>query len=209
MAESIKEDRGDEAHACSVLFSVLAEALINEPAAQVTDEVGQVARAMGRDELSVLPDPEALKQSYYNRFAVPTSPTYVPLVESSIVHMRETEEGIAYGPLSASCSDHVAGCYAAVGFDPAALAGDRLVLLMAKPDSLAVELAFVAYLKACESEAATLEAAARCADLAAQFVREHLGRWVDSAAACLRASDDDFYAALCAFAAEAVDANFR
>lgn len=197
-----------DAHATSVLFSVLAQALLNEPMPSIVDDVVAVARALSRNDFQALPGESDLTQRYYDRFFVPASSSYIPLVENSIRSCHEAPDGFAYGPLVGACSDHVLRCYKAVGFDEKKLQGYAAAIASLKPDSLASELAFIAYLKQAEAAADTAETTEHWAGLAQQFAREHLLGWLPQAVVCMHASGEDFYTEVCAFAAEATDALF-
>ena len=103
-------------------------------------------------------------------------------------------------------ADHVLKCYRAVGFDYRALAGFGPAVGSLHPDSLAAELAFMAFLARAASEAAGDDPAAsgRAAELLCQFAREHANAWLPKAARLLAAGDDDLYARAAALAADAV-----
>ena len=97
-------------------------------------------------------------------------------------------------------------CYRAVGFDYRALAGFGPAVGSLRPDSLAAELAFMAFLARAAAEAAGEDPAAseRAAELLRQFAREHANAWLPKAARLLAAGDDDLYARTAALAADAV-----
>ena len=196
----------DELRGFGVIAEACAEVLVNEPSDQVIDDVARVARALGDDRFDAIDLDDALKQRYYDRFFVPTSPFYVPLCESSVRGAAEEEGRTTYAPATGVQADHVLKCYHAVGFDFQAIAGFEPSVKSLKADSLASELAFLAFLARSAADAASSDPAAarRAEQLLLQFVREHAGAWFGKAARCLGATDDDLYARTAALAAEAV-----
>ena len=170
------------------------------------DDVARVARALGDGRLDGVVADEALRQRYSERFFVPTGPLYVPLSECSVRGAAEEEGRVRYAPVSGARADHVLRCYRAVGFDYRALAGFGPAVGSLRPDSLAAELAFMAFLARAAAEAAGEDPAAseRAAGLLRQFAREHANAWLPRAARLLAAGDDDLYARTAALAADAV-----
>lgn len=79
---------------------------------------------------------------------------------------------------------------------------------MLKPDSMASELAFLAFLadSALAAEGRDSEVAQRSRELLVTFARDHASRWFGDAVECLERFDEDFYAGVCALAAESVAA---
>ena len=170
------------------------------------DDVARVAQALGDGRFDGVVADEALRQRYSERFFVPTSPLYVPLSECSVRGAAEEEGRVRYAPASGAQADHVLNCYRAVGFDSRALAGFGPAVGSLHPDSLAAELAFMAFLARAAVEAAGEDPAAseRAAELLCQFAREHANAWLPKAARLLAAGDDDLYARAAALAADAV-----
>ena len=135
----------EELQGFAVIAEACAEAFLNEPSAQIVDDVARVARALGDGRLDGVVADEALRQRYSERFFVPTSPLYVPLSECSVRGAAEEEGRVRYAPVSGAQADHVLKCYRAVGFDYRALAGFGPAVGSLRPDSLAAELAFMAF----------------------------------------------------------------
>ena len=113
---------------------------------------------------------------------------------------------ITWGACTGSRSAHVAECYRAVGFSPDAVRAAAPAAAALRDDALAVELAFMAYLAACQAwaldgegaDGAILsEAAAASAEQARawqeRFLHDHLLCWVGKAAAVMARTGDDLY----------------
>lgn len=203
----LENERAEVARGVGVVLDACAGALLNEPGENVVGDMRSVASALGLSERFRGDDkPLAwLVQRYYDRFFVSTSPLYVPCQESCLRGSWVDEDGVRrYGATFSAHADHVVRCYGSVGFDWRALRGSELTLKTLKPDSLAVELAFLAHLKRCEARADDPEQAQRCARLARQFGREHLGTWLPLAACMLAEGDDDWYASVASLADVAV-----
>jgi len=190
----------------SALFDVCAEVLLNEPSTRVLGDIQQVAHALGDSRFDRFEESDALVQRYYDRLFVTDRPVFVPLSENCMRGFCMTDAGPQYGALEGSASDHVIACYHAVGFDWHRLSGFQSALDILRADSLASECAFVAFLKSQEACAETDEQVAHIADLADEFIARHLGEWARTAAHCAARSDEDLYATLCAFVADALEA---
>lgn len=232
MSESSEEARplpSQTLRGYALVAEVCAEALLNEPTPAIIEDVRRVAQALGDTRFDdVIPDAE-LRQRYYDRLFVSSSPYYVPLVESSITKRVSSAGRLIYGPMSSARGDHVLACYREVGFDYHALRGYDMATRALRPDSLAAELAFLAALaRAAATRAsgsvgegapardvaeapagtdgtdgtATASPSTAAQRLLADFLRRHTA-WFPDAAACLAAGDDDFYARLASLAAEA------
>lgn len=202
-------DKAAEARGFSVVFDACAEAFLDEPDEAIVDDVRKVAEALGQEGFGFAVDDD-LKQRYYDRLFVSSTAHYVPLIESSVARGAEDDQGVMrYASVQSDLTDHVLRCYRVVGFDYQALSGYDLAVKSLHPDSLASELAFLAFCKgreaACWDEADESQAL-HWGQLAAQFSRQHAAQWMDKAAACLAATDDDFYARTCALAAAAAQA---
>ena len=191
----------------SLLAGTCAAALVNEPTAGIVKGVQRVAEATGDPRFNGVRANEALLQRYYDRIFVSSSPLFVPLSESCVRASWDDGGTIRYGVASSRWSDHVLGCYRAVGFDWTALGGFEPAMRQLRPDSLASELAFLSFLAASAAYLPASDAAAsrRSEELLVQFARQHAGAWFGAAADALRRTDDDFYAGVCALAAKAVD----
>ncbi|MDN4470060.1 molecular chaperone TorD family protein [Gordonibacter sp. RACS_AR68] len=206
MKDAPKARSPEELRGFAVVAEACAEAFLNEPSARIVDDVARVARALGDGRLDGVVADEALRQRYSERFFVPTGPLYVPLSECSVRGAAEEEGRVRYAPVSGARADHVLRCYRAVGFDYRALAGFGPAVGSLRPDSLAAELAFMAFLARAAAEAAGEDPAAseRASELLRQFAREHANAWLPRAARLLAAGADDLYARTAALAADAV-----
>lgn len=182
----------------STLFDVCAEGFLNEPSDVVLADIRAVAHAMGNDRFDSFEASDQLTQRYYDRVLVASSVLYVPLQESCVRRSILQDNARCYASSGGAYAGHVERCYQVAGFDRGLLQGFDLALRSLRPDSLAAELAFVAFLLQQPGE--------RAVQLAVQFCTEHLGRWVGVAQECLTETNDDLYARLCAFSAEAVEA---
>lgn len=195
----------DELNGFAVVAEACAEALVNEPSPQVVGDLARVARVLGDDRFDSIELDAALAQHYYDRFFVPTSPLYVPLCESSVRAADEREGRVTYAPATSSQADHVLKCYHAVGFDYRALEGFAPAVRALRPDSMACELAFMAFLARSAAAQADPAVAGRAGELLRQFAREHAAAWFGKAARCLGRSADDLYARTASLAAEAAE----
>lgn len=182
----------------STLLDVCAEGFLNEPRPSVLADLRAVAQAMGDGRFDAFEASDELTQRYYDRVLVASSPLFVPLQESCVRRSAMQGDTRCYASSGSAYAGHVERCYQAAGFDVGLLKGFDLALRSLRPDSLAAELAFVAFL--------LRQAGEHPAQLAAQFCTEHLCRWVGIAQECLMETDDDLYARLGAFSAEAVEA---
>lgn len=201
VAALVDEDCAQQAQAASGVYAVLAEVLMGSPTQAMLDDVARVAEAFGVEGFEGVCADAVLAQRFDDRFVVPSTRVYVPLSESCIRGMDETDGVVTYGRVSDANSIHAARCYAAAGFDIDAGRRASAASLCQRDDALAIELAFMAHLAS--AEAATCdEAAANHARMwQREFLQGHLLAWVDCAAACLVRTEDDFYARVAALAA--------
>lgn len=205
-----------EARAAGEVYGALARMFASAPTERSYAEFVQVACLLGCDGFAPGGVDFATAEAVFDaRFVVPGGRTYVPLSENCIALAGEgpaaaAENGtvpdpvspvsvprIAWGPLEGARSAHVAACYAAAGFDPDAVRMGSPEAATLRDDSLAVELAFMAYLAAGEAAAreAGNEAQTRNArNWQARFLRDHLLMWVGRAAVVLARTGDDLYA---------------
>ena len=145
-------EKAAEARGFSVVFDACAEAFLDEPDEAIIDDVRKVAAALGQDGFDFIADDD-LKQRYYDRLFVTSTPYYVPLIESSVARGAEDEDGVMrYASTQSDLTDHVLRCYHTVEFDFQALSGYDLAVKSLHPDSLASELAFLAFCKKREAE---------------------------------------------------------
>ncbi len=204
---AVCSERRREAQGLSVVLDACAAVFLNEPNDKVVGDVQSVACALGENVFDDIVVDEALVQAFHDRMLVPVSPLFVPLQESCIVgSYLDESNAMHYASVESNRLDHVAGCYRAVGFDGDSLQGSPIALANLRADSLAVELAFLGYMKRQEAAAEDEGQAAHWHELAARFATEHIGVWVEKAAACLERSENDLYARTCLLAAQAVDA---
>ncbi len=189
-----------------VLAEVCAEALVNEPSAAVLDDLARVAQALGDARFDGIAPSDDLKQRYYDRLFVTSSAHYVPLIESSVANRIEEGGRVSYGSTSSSKSDHVIRCYKTAGFDYAKMRGYPIAVKSLHPDSMASELAFMAFLAEAAVEELEAGKGADCAGerLLRDFVKRHT-RWFGDAARLMAKTDDDLYARVAALAAETAD----
>lgn len=189
-----------------VLAEACAEALVNEPSAPVIADLQKIAAAMGSDRFDGIEATDDLKQRYYDRMFVTSSPYYVPLFESSIANRIEQDGRVTYGSTSSSKSDHVIRCYKTVGFDYTKMQGYKIAVKSLHPDSMASELAFMAFLAEAAVEELEAGKGTDCAGerLLRDFVKRHT-RWFGDAARFLAKTDDDLYARVASLAAETAD----
>lgn len=190
----------------AVVAEACARALVNEPSPEVVRDVRRVAQALGMTRFDRVEPGAALRQRYYDRFFVSAGPLYAPLVESCVRGAQVQDGRRSFGSSNGPAADHALRCYRSVGFDYRGIEGFAPAVAQLRPDSMAVELAFMASLARCACEGGDDAAAARSVELLRRFAREHAAGWFGAAAEALRRADDDFYAGVCALAAEAADA---
>ena len=208
MTTTAHEIKAAEARGFAVTLDTCASVFLNEPTEQLLGNLRTVAQAVENpafDDIAVTPE---LTQRYADRVFVPSSPNYVPLLESCIAGSGIDKDGVMrYGSSQSNRGDHVFRCYKTLSFDPAQLCGDPIAVKSLHADSLAAELAFLAFMKAGEAQSwddGDEATATHWHDLAKRFAKEHPNAWVGKAAERLAVRDDDLYARTCAFAAEVV-----
>lgn len=123
---------------------------------------------------------EKVQQEFYDCFFVPMSGQYVPPFESALQHFKPGVKR-PFGSLNSPEGDHVAKCYAAVGFNPWELNIFAPLREVRLPDHIGFELAFMAML--CTSEISAgennqLEEVLKWQETEKQFLKEHLVLWV-------------------------------
>lgn len=199
---------GDGLRGFRTVMAVCAEALLNLPTEDVVANVRSVAEALGDDEFNDVVADAALEQRYYDRFFVSAHPAYVPLCEDAVRGGYMDDDRFRYGSVCGKHYAHTLTCYKAVGFDFRRIEGFEPSVSMLKPDSMASELAFLAFLadSALAAESRDSEVAQRSRELLVTFARDHASRWFGDAVECLERFDEDFYAGVCALAAESVAA---
>ncbi len=199
---------GDGLRGFRTVMAVCAEALLNLPTEDVVANVRSVAEALGDDEFNDAVADAALEQRYYDRFFVSAHPAYVPLCEDAVRGGYMDDDRFRYGSVCGKHYAHTLTCYKAVGFDFRRIEGFEPSVSMLKPDSMASELAFLAFLadSALAAEGRDSEVAQRSRELLVTFARDHASRWFGDAVECLERFDEDFYSGVCALAAESVAA---
>ena len=199
---------GDGLRGFRTVMAVCAEALLNLPTEDVVANVRSVAEALGDDGFNDVVADAALEQRYYDRFFVSAHPAYVPLCEDAVRGGYMDDDRFRYGSVCGKHYAHTLTCYKAVGFDFRRIEGFEPSVSMLKPDSMASELAFLAFLadSALAAEGRDSEVAQRSRELLVTFARDHASRWFGDAVECLERFDEDFYAGVCALAAESVAA---
>ncbi len=190
------------------LLEACENAFLNYPDATVVDSLRVVAQTAGNHDFDDMAADGSLRERYEERFLQTDGPLYVPLTESSITGSTTDEQGaVHYGPAQNDRTSYVLRHYQELEFDPSALIGAAQAVELARPDSIATELAFLVFLK--KEEAASWEmgdhaSAVRWHEVARAFAREHPNAWLALGAEYLAAGDDDLYARACNLAAETV-----
>ena len=199
-----------EALGFAAVFETCASAFLNEPSDALIEKVRLVAQAVDNHGFDQTVADAALKQRYADRIYVTSSPYHVPLLESCIVGSAADEHGVVrYGPSQSNRGDHVYRCYKTLQFNIEDLPGSPVAVKSLKADSLASELAFLAFMK--NNEATSWQmgdraSAQRWHDFARTFAKDHANVWMPTAVKWMAATEDDFYARVCDLAAEAVAA---
>lgn len=191
-----------------VVYETLAEALVNEPSCRIVNDVKRIAELFGDDRFAGIEPDDALMQRYYDRFFVSSSAFHIAWEERAVWTAGIAGGRIEYGSPAVARNAHVLSCYREAGFDFRALCGYEIAVKSLKPDSLASELAFMAFLHDGAHralEANDVACAATNRRLALSFLSQHLSKWVPRAAEMAALSGDDFYARLAAFAARVIE----
>ena len=197
-------------HGACTVYETLAEALLNVPSEQVLADVCDVAHVFGVSEFDDELADDALEQCYYNRMFVASHPCYVALSESMVVSAGIVDGRVEYGSPAQGRRAQVVSCYKKVGFSHKSLEGFDLSIQSLKADSLASELAFMAFLHHGAGEGAAHGDIAKMKTyhrLALHFLEQHLSAWAQKAAHLAAASGEDFYSRLCAFISQGVEAD--
>lgn len=198
--------RRSEARAESAVLETCVALLISEPSQALLEAALHLASALGTPIESNTADIDALKQRFYDRFLVSSSPWFVPANEQCIRKARTDGGKTTYPSIEGTHSRHVAECYKTSGFDYRKLQGHAPAVNRLLPDSLASELAFAASLRLRESEAATDEQSQYYRTYADRFMEAHPSRWVDAYSALVKAKGVDFYSEWIALTARIVAA---
>lgn len=130
------------------------------------------------------PDDEVQAQAFFDRLAVPCATTYVPLSEQCIRDAVCNNERWTFGPMDGAQTRHVVRCYERAGFDFRQLQGYEPIARSLRPDALAVECAFMAFLLAEDADDGRVA-------YANAFLETHLARWVDKAARICAETGED------------------
>lgn len=191
-----------------VVYETIAEALVNEPSCRIVDDVKRVAELFGDSRFADIEPDDALRQRYYDRFFVALSAFHIAWEERTVWTANVANGRIEYGSPAVARNAHVLSCYREAGFDFRALSGYEIAVKSLKPDSLASEIAFMAFLHDGAGrafEAGDVASAAVNRRLALSFLTQHLSKWISRVAKMTALSGDDFYARLVAFAARMID----
>lgn len=121
------------------------------------------------------PIDSAESPKFLERTAVPCSPGFVPLSEQCIRDARRSDGCWSFGATDGAHARHVARCYQRAGFDHRRLRGHDALVRSLRPDALAAECAFVAFLLMDAKADAGRYAFANA------FVQTHLGTWIEKA----------------------------
>ena len=210
--DAVENEATIEARAAGGVYGALARMFASASTERSYTEFIQVAHLLGCDEFAPGGVDFATAEAAFDaRFVVPGGRMYVPLSENCIALAGEESAAvgngtvpdpvsvprIAWGPLEGARSAHAAACYAAAGFNSDAVRAGSPEAATLRDDSLAVELAFMAYLAAGEAAAREVGDDARtqnARDWQARFLRDHLLTWVGRAATSLARTSDDLYA---------------
>ncbi|RNL41937.1 hypothetical protein DMP06_00550 [Slackia equolifaciens] len=175
-------------------YASLAAFLVTLPTKEMMDDLRRLACAVCGDGcVCDFSDVGDAIQVFHDRTSVTCSARFVPLSEQCVYRAECTKgESWTYGPVTGSRSSHVLACYRKAGFGFKGIQGFEPVVRSLRPDSLAAECAFMAYLlnrAACCSQSA--ESDEQFADA---FLREHLSSWVGRAADMSEQTGNDYYA---------------
>lgn len=195
-----------------VVYEAIVEALVNEPSDRIIDDMKNVAGLLGDDRFADVTPGDVLAQRYYDRFFVASSAFHIAWEERAVWTANIANGRVEYGSPAVARSAHVLSCYREAGFDFRALSGYEIAVKSLKPDSLASELAFMAFLHDGASrafKAGDIANAAANRRLALSFLTQHLSKWTPRTAELAALSGNDFYARLAAFAVDAVEMDKR
>ena len=208
------EQRALDARGRAVTFDVCASAFLNEPSEQVLADVALVGQALGAEFEGLSGEMSAeelaeLRRCFNDVLFVAVSPRFVPLQESCLVGSGLGSDGkMHYGSVQSSRSDHVQRCYKAAGFDMTAVPACPVVKGTLRCDSLACELAFLAYLANGEFLAwqkGATEEALHWNRLANEFAHDHARVWFATARDRMQTVGAAFYAHVCDLAIRALE----
>lgn len=155
------------------------------------------------------PNDRELKQAFFDRLVIASSPVFVPLSEQSMRDARYRDGHWKFGAVDGSITRHVMRCYEHAGFDHRQLRGAEPLVRSLRPDALAAECAFMAFLLAGDDAAVeeATEETGRGA-YADAFLDAHLGLWAcDAASACEASCSDDYLALIVRACADYVSAD--
>lgn len=196
----------EEAQAAAAVYETLAKTLVSLPDDKTVADAVHLAALLGAPKLADGPiEADQLERRFYDRFFVTTSPFFVLLAESALRGSALVDGVRRYGPTADQHTDHAAHCYRLAKFNPHGLEGFAPAVETLRADSLAAELAFMAFLARGEAAAETPGDALRCRTWQAAFLDSHLACWTQKAADVLAETDDDFYARTVALAAAWAD----
>ena len=190
-------------------FANIASVLLSAPSRQTIEELFRLTHSLGIHPSDSPSDsalePKQLDEAFFNRTVVATSPLFVPLYEQAIRSAHKTDAGWAYSLASNRYTREVERFYCAAGFNPQRLGMAQDAPINMRSDSLAAELAFVAFLL---DDTIRIEAELTPEDrrqMARDFLNAHPKSWVRKAAEIAASSAEDWYATAIFLAAELVE----
>ena len=139
---------------------------------------------------------EKVQQEFYDCFFVPMSGHYVPPFESALLNYKSGERK-PFGLLNSQEANHVAECYAKVGFYPWELNVFGPLKEIRLPDHIGFELSFMAILCASEIlawENEQMENVQKWQMVQKQFLKEHLIQWLPQFSQAMQEIAQGYYA---------------
>lgn len=175
---------------CATMAELLAFALSHEPTEELLQLLSDCSIPLLED---IEPTAKNVRQRYYDRFVVPSSPLYIPIVESSLRRATITDGRRRFASLSSRYGEHVSECYSSLGFSSEAESTNPNVQSK-YPDSMANELRFMSILARRLLESSAEKVAA--ANALQTFIRAHPLQWFGVAYEIASSSELDLYALL-------------
>lgn len=200
------------------IYDLLSFAFMNEPDNKLLDaieELGSLFTNIDDEEINSIKklNMEDLKQEFYDRFFVNSSPLYVPPFESAIRN-RSRNEGkkIKYGKLDGKETFHAKACYEMVDFEPNKLNMFEPLRNNHFYDNLGFEISFMAFMinneiTALENE--DIQIAKDWENLQRNFLKEHLLGWVEDFASLLEEKGKGLYSYLARLTSIWIDLDYE
>lgn len=188
-------------------YSLLAEIFLQEPTlnrwpehyraiSELLQERGEVPFFAGHIPEFGPSVIEKVQQEFYDRFFVPRSERYIPPFESALLNYKPGVKK-SFGYLNSPEGNHVAQCYAALGFYPWELNIFAPLREIHMPDHIGFELSFMAMLCVAEYEAQKknqLENVRKWQETESEFLLGHLTQWITQFSQALQERAPGFYA---------------